>query len=351
MVFVPPPDLPPTAGVSAHVSKANPAPHGWTGYRVRPGDTLIGIAARYRTSPWTLAAHNRITNTRALQVGARIEVPRGAPARQQSARKARTAPKEPTPRTTRAVKRTASVRTGTLGVRVHRGDTLSGIAAAYRTTVPALLKLNGRSSTTIYAGERLVVPTTRAAATRKGPAKPTAKRAPKATTKARAKRPVRQAPNTFGNTVYPQAVANAAARNRSTLAALPVPNRSQTRDLIIKTARTHGVDPKLALAISWQESGWNHRQVSVANAIGIMQVIPAGGQWASDLTGQRLNLLNPRDNVTAGVVMLRALTRATGSEDLAIASYYQGLGSVTSRGMYTDTRQYVRNVKALKGRM
>ena len=130
-----------------------------------------------------------------------------------------------------------------------------------------------------------------------------------------------------------------------------MPTRSQTKALIAATARRHGVDPRLALAVSMQESGWNQRQVSVANAVGIMQVIPSGGEWASSLTGRQLDLLEPQDNVTAGVVMLRALTRAADSEDVAIAGYYQGLSSVQSRGMFTDTKQYVASIKALKGRM
>jgi soluble lytic murein transglycosylase-like protein len=82
-----------------------------------------------------------------------------------------------------------------------------------------------------------------------------------------------------------------------------------------------------------------------------MQVIPAGGQWASDLVGRRLNLLDATDNVTAGVVMLRTLERATGRTDLAVAAYYQGLGALRSRGMYAETRRYVANVTALRKRM
>ena len=34
----------------------------------------------------------------------------------------------------------------------------------------------------------------------------------------------------------------------------------------------------------------------------------------------------------------------------AIAGYYQGLGSVRSRGLYDDTQQYVANVQALRSR-
>jgi soluble lytic murein transglycosylase-like protein len=121
--------------------------------------------------------------------------------------------------------------------------------------------------------------------------------------------------------------------------------------MIVATARRHGVDPKLALAVGWQESGWNQREVSVANAIGVMQVIPSSGQWASDMAGRRLNLLKTQDNITAGVVILRSLTRAAPNLDQAIAGYYQGLASVESNGMYADTKAYVAAVKAHRARM
>jgi hypothetical protein len=35
---------------------------------------------------------------------------------------------------------------------------------------------------------------------------------------------------------------------------------------------------------------------------------------------------------------------------MAVAGYYQGLGSVRSRGLYDDTRRYVDNVLALQHR-
>ena len=76
-----------------------------------------------------------------------------------------------------------------------------------------------------------------------------------------------------------------------------------------------------------KESGWNQRNVSGVNAIGAMQVIPAGGQWAEAMIGRDLNLLDTRDNVTAGVVMLRTLGSMATSEDEVVAAYYQGFAS------------------------
>ncbi|HSN37720.1 MAG TPA: lytic transglycosylase domain-containing protein, partial [Arthrobacter sp.] len=83
-----------------------------------------------------------------------------------------------------------------------------------------------------------------------------------------------------------------------------------------------------------------------ANAIGTMQVIPSSGEWASDLVGRQLNLLDPYDNVTAGVAIIRQLIRTSPDQDAAIAGYYQGQYSVSKYGMYDDTKQYVESIMA-----
>jgi soluble lytic murein transglycosylase-like protein len=107
-----------------------------------------------------------------------------------------------------------------------------------------------------------------------------------------------------------------------------------------------GVDPSLALAFAEQESGFNQRAVSPANAIGTMQVIPSSGEWASDLVGRKLNLLDPYDNATAGVAIIRQLTKTSKDLDHAIAGYYQGQYSVSKNGMFDDTKSYVESIKA-----
>lgn len=374
VIALPPATVPPTAVIPTHaVTHTSPSPHGWSTYTVKSGDTLVGLAATFRTTPRALAVKNGISDARRLWVGRTIQVP----ARPGSAAKSapRTTSRSLAPhrvrsgetlydiaarygttvpaiakasgisarsfihpgqtlrvlvRGTSATGTTAGSTTRASGkaYRVRAGDTLLGIAAKHGRTVSALVKANGLRGTTIYPGQRLVIPGS--AARRSTPS---------------------SLPNTFAGRTYPAKIVMNAARNREILAKRSVPTRAQTKALIASTARRHGVDPRLALAISMQESGWNQRQVSVANAVGIMQVIPSGGDWASSMVGRKLDLLDPQDNVTAGVVMLRALTRMAASEDQAIAGYYQGLASVRSRGMFTDTKGYVANIKALKGRM
>lgn len=377
VIALPPATVPPTAVIpTLAITNAAPAPHGWTTYKVKSGDTLIGLAATFRTTPRALAARNGISDPRRLWAGSTIQVPAHA----KSAAKAapRTTSRAVATHTVRAgetlydiaaryrttvpaiakasgispsefihpgqqlrlttaapaatpakAKAAATAKASGTAYTVRSGDTLIGIAARHKRTVSSLVKANALRGTMIYAGQKLVIPGT-----------PARKSAPKPAL-----------PNTFAGRTYPDKIVQNAARNREILAKRSVPTRAQTKALITSTARRHGVDPKLVLAISMQESGWNQRQVSVANAVGIMQVIPSAGDWASSLVGHKLDLLDPQDNVTAGVVMLRALTRMSGSEDTAVAGYYQGLASVRSNGMFTDTKSYVANVKALKGRM
>lgn len=306
---VPPPSQAPATVLAAPAR----APHGWTTHTVRPGETLTSIAARYRTTVAAIAARNHLRDPDLIHAGARLEVPRtSAPARTPTGRSAAPA---------------AHVHV------VRSGDTLSGIAARYRVSLASVLKTNRLGAdAVIHVGDRVRVRGAKAVARAK-PAKPAA------------------VPDTFLGVTYPTSVARAAARNRAVLAARDVPSRAEVKALVTQTARRHGVDVRLALAVSFQESGWNQRAVSPANAIGVMQVIPDGGEWASMLVGRRLDLLDTEDNVTAGVVMLRALGRATSDTSDTLAAYYQGLASVRKNGRYDDTERYVRTVLALRSRM
>jgi soluble lytic murein transglycosylase-like protein len=153
-------------------------------------------------------------------------------------------------------------------------------------------------------------------------------------------------PSTFLGFTYPPAVVSSANENKALLNASPVPSRAEMKSIVADTARRMGVSPSLALAFAEQESGFDQRAVSPANAIGTMQVIPSSGQWASDLVGRKLNLLDPYDNATAGVAIIRTLIATSKDLDTAIAGYYQGQYSVSKYGMYDDTKRYVESIKA-----
>lgn len=269
-------------------------------------------------------------------------------------------------------------------VRIHRGDTLWGLAQRFHTSVSALRRLNGLPDDTIYAGQTLLVP-----------GAPTRHRSLTATYRVRPGDSVSRIAAAFGVSVgavaarnrlagamvihpgqvlrvplhgggtgrtgvedstggtvrhYPAAVIAAAARHRAALASLPVPSRERVRRLVRRTARRLGVEPALALAVAQQESGFRMDVVSRADAIGAMQVLPSTGAWIGDrVVGRTLDLLDADDNVLAGVTLLRLLTRAAPLPQ-AVAGYYQGLASVRRNGMFPDTRHYVASVLALRQR-
>lgn len=129
------------------------------------------------------------------------------------------------------------------------------------------------------------------------------------------------------------------------------PATATVRRTVARTAMAHGVDPQLALAVSWQESGWQMDRRSDAGAIGAMQVLPSTGSWMSLYAGRRLHLHRLADNATAGVRLLRVLGDETGSRRHQVAAYYQGLGAVRDHGLFQETRAYVANVLAIKQRL
>ena len=114
----------------------------------------------------------------------------------------------------------------------------------------------------------------------------------------------------------------------------------------------YGVDAALARAVSWQESGFHVNIRSAAGAWGPMQVLPGTWTYVEDvLIGQQVARTGDGD-IRVGVALLHHLLGDFGgNESLAVAAYYQGERSVRERGMLPDTRMYVANVMALRGRV
>ena len=291
-------------------STAAPAAATTGTHTVASGETVSAIAARYGTTVAAIVSANGLDSRAFIRVGQTLTVS-GASA----APAAGTAP-------------------GTSAGGAHTvasGETVSAIAQRHGTTVAAIVAANGLDSRAfIRVGQQLTIPGGAAAA------------------------PAAAAPatggaalvgNTFlGRTYAPTVVASANA-NKATLLAMGVPSKAEMQAKVAATARSMGVDPRLAQAIAFQESGFNHTSVSPANAIGTMQVIPSSGEWAEQLTGRQINLLDPDDNVVAGVAILRQLVKTSPDLSTAIASYYQGASSVKRNGMFSDTRRYVANIQ------
>ncbi|MBT2512060.1 lytic transglycosylase domain-containing protein [Arthrobacter sp. ISL-30] len=303
-----------TPGNSTPAPTVQPAstPSGGATYVVKSGDTLSAISSRHKVKLSDVLSWNGLNMGSIIYPGQKIKI--GADS----------APSAPAPAAPAAPAPAPLAGTGSYTIK--SGDTLGAIASRHGVKLSALLEANNLSMTSIiYPGRKLSIPGT-------------------AIQPASSETPL--VPSSFLGFTYPPAVVNSANENKALLNASPVPSREQMRGIVADTARKMGVDPALALAFAHQESGFDQRAVSPANAIGTMQVIPSSGEWASDLVGRKLNLLDPYDNVTAGVAIIRALVRTSKDLDTAIAGYYQGQYSVSKHGMYEDTKQYVASINA-----
>lgn len=271
------------------------------------GDTLSGLAVRHGVSVQALAYANGITPDATIYAGRMLTLPGSA---------------GPAPSA-------APASTATVAHLVRSGENVTVIARRYGSTVASIRTANGlRPDGRIRDGQTLQVPVAAPAAAPAG--------AP-AGAPAAAARP--QGP-----------AAASAAAHREQLAARTLPSKAEVRRLVADTARQVGVPVDLALAVAYHESGFQQRVVSPVDAIGVMQVLPRTGAGLHGVAGRPLDLLDTRDNVLAGVLLLRQLLRSTGDENAALAGYYQGLGSIAKKGLLPQTEAYLRSIAVLKPR-
>jgi len=97
-------------------------------------------------------------------------------------------------------------------------------------------------------------------------------------------------------------------------------------------ARAHNLDPYLMAALMAQESTFTASVRSSANAIGLMQVIPATGlRYARRLGIQPFSsarLTEPEINVRIGMTYFAELSQRFGGDHFALASYNAGEGRI-----------------------
>lgn len=110
-------------------------------------------------------------------------------------------------------------------------------------------------------------------------------------------------------------------------------------------AKTHGVDPRLIVAVARRESRFNPRAVSPVGASGVMQLMPATARYL----GVK-DVFNARESVFAGAKYLRTLLDTfQGDLDLTLAAYNAGPGAVAKyNGVppFRETRAYVSSIRA-----
>jgi len=269
-------------------------------HTVQPGDTLWSIAAANNFTTRSVAAANGVSPNANVVLGSTVWVPSVAEAAAALSGPAAQPQQQAAPPPAGSYT-------------VQSGDTLTGIAARSGVTPGQVAFMNGlKVNAHVIAGTVLKLPTGAA--------------------------PTRQP-----QPLAPQHVPNAEP--------YPTAGRVSSTE-IAGIASSHGVPASLASAIAWQESGFNNALVSSANARGVMQILPGTWKWVEDnVAYQQLNPSSAHENVHAGVLYLQTLLRDTGGDQAtAAAAYYQGLGSVRHRGLLPETKQYVRDVLALRSR-
>jgi peptidoglycan hydrolase-like protein with peptidoglycan-binding domain len=187
--------------------------------------------------------------------------------------------------------------------RARAGDSLTSIAQRFGTTVTALARANGLDPAKVLPlGTRLRVPSV--------------------------------------STVAPP------ARTVAGVAAASI------RDALGTWAVRYGVDPRLARALSWMESGFQADVRSPVGAWGPMQLLPSTWDYVEQSLLGRKVPKTAEGNVQVGVAYLQHLLKAfDGDERLALAARYQGERAVREHGVYKVSEAFVADVLALKTRM
>jgi LysM repeat protein len=268
-------------------------------HRVAYGETLSSIARQYHLSVDKLVRRNRLHDASHIYAGQLLRI------RMVPVRGARAGDRAPRP---------AEFVTHV----VRFAETLSGIALRYHVSLGSLAAVNHVADPSfIRVGQQLRIPS--------GSGGGTNHRAPRA-------RPH----------YLPW-------RMPAAMAAL-VHRRATIGKIIRQEAVAQHVSPALAMAVAWQESGWQERIVSSAGAIGLMQLLPSTADWVSaSMLGQPVNLWNARSNARAGIALLQHYLRHyRSSRPLTLAAYYQGQAGTDRHGIYPTSRPYVDSILILE---
>jgi LysM repeat protein len=121
-------------------------------HRVKKGDSLKSIARKYGVSIASLMEANNLSKKKRIRVGQTLTVPVLLAGSNKSANIADSNSKN-------AVVKNAIVKENPDKYRVKTGDTLWEIAAAYGVSIAELKRINSLSSSNLYAGRVLRIPT------------------------------------------------------------------------------------------------------------------------------------------------------------------------------------------------
>ncbi len=240
-------------------------------------------------------------------------------------------------------------------VKVEWGDSLWALSQRYGVDMEQLAAANHmKVSDVLLAGRTLSLP---ANATAAPGGSASAKAGTKAGTKAGIKAGAANAaspsadPRSVQHTFCATYKAPTGPRGRLPSDLMASASRLGLRPVFAKWARAYGVPVDLMEGEAWQESGWSNDAVSAAGARGIGQLMPDTVVFVNRALGTNLKVTVASDNIRMMAAFLGYLLRATGGDTCrAVASYYQGLGTLQRYGVLPVSQVYVRGVLSLRPR-
>lgn len=138
-------------------------------------------------------------------------------------------------------------------------------------------------------------------------------------------------------------------------------------DVVEASAKKHGIAPTFAYAIMRTESGFDPRAVSVAGALGVIQLLPSAARGSARLAGRAVEdaarIFEPEIAIDLGTALLAAAQKEFGSQMLSAAAYNGGAHNLVvwmkeyrtletelfvERIPFKETRDYVKRVTAVE---
>ncbi|UJX41268.1 LysM peptidoglycan-binding domain-containing protein [Desulfovibrio sp. JY] len=116
-------------------------------YKVKKGDTLGSIAAKYDVSVDDLLKANKSLHPNKMRVGQEISVPGAAPAKA-----------EPAEKTARKTEKSRESQTNTTTYTAHKRDTVHTVASKFHISLKELYRLNPGLGKKLHSGQKLNVP-------------------------------------------------------------------------------------------------------------------------------------------------------------------------------------------------
>lgn len=129
------------------------------------------------------------------------------------------------------------------------------------------------------------------------------------------------------------------------------PAQEEIANMVADKAISMGIDPRLAVSLAYQESGFKPDAVSPKGAVGIMQVMPATGK---EMGFTAEDLADPSKNIDAGMMYLKRQIDKFQDPVVAVAAYNAGpnhpyFSDPDNKELPEETMNYLKSINSLGG--